>query len=195
MTDEAKVVIQSVSGIIKDTQEKMDKALDAMVREFSTIRTGRAAPALVDGIHVDYYGTSTPLKQLANISTPEPRLLIIQPWDANALVEIEKAISKADLGLNPMNDGKVVRISIPELSTERREELTKLVHKQAEEGKISLRTIRHGAKEAIEKLYKDKTIAEDQKFDGLGQLQKLTDKINEQVNKQLEIKEKELKTV
>lgn len=173
----------------------MQKAIEAITREFATVRTGRANPALVEGIRVEYYGTPTPLKQLGAIHTPEPKLLVIQPWDLNTLPEIEKALLKADLGLAPMNDGKVIRISVPQLSSERREELTKLVHKQAEEGRISIRTIRHSAKEAIEKLLKDKGIAEDDKFKGLDQLQKLTDRYQAKVEEILAAKEADLKVV
>jgi len=194
MAEETKT-LRSIAEVIKDTESKMHKALEAMVREFGTIRTGRASPALVEGVRVDYYGTPTPLKQLANISTPEPKLLLIQPWDLNALQEVEKGIAKADLGLTPMNDGKVIRIPIPELSTERRKEMIKQVHKQAEEGRVSIRTVRHGAKELIEKLHKDKTITEDAKFDGLDRLQKLTDQIQKKVEETLKAKEAELTVV
>lgn len=173
----------------------MQKGIEAMGREFSTVRTGRANPALVEGVRVEYYGTPTPLKQLGSINTPEPKLLVIQPWDVNTLPEIEKALLKADLGLSPMNDGKVIRISIPQLSSERREELTKLVHKQAEEGRISIRTIRHSAKEAIERLFKDKGITEDDKFKGLDQLQKLTDRYQTKIEELLTAKEADLKVV
>ncbi|PIQ82605.1 MAG: ribosome recycling factor [Candidatus Omnitrophica bacterium CG11_big_fil_rev_8_21_14_0_20_64_10] len=194
MAEETKT-LRSIAEVIKDTESKMHKALEAMVREFGTIRTGRASPALVEGVRVDYYGTPTPLKQLANISTPEPKLLLIQPWDLNALQEVEKGIAMADLGLTPMNDGKVIRIPIPELSTERRKEMIKQVHKQAEEGRVSIRTVRHGAKELIEKLHKDKTITEDAKFDGLDRLQKLTDQIQKKVEETLKAKEAELTVV
>lgn len=173
----------------------MQKAIEAMNREFSSVRTGRANPALVEGIRVEYYGTPTPLKQLGSINIPEPKLLVIQPWDINVLPEIEKALLKADLGLTPMNDGKVIRISVPQLSSERREELTKLVHKQAEEGRISIRTIRHSAKEAIEKLFKERQITEDDKFKGLDQLQKLTDRYQAKIEELLGSKEVELKVV
>lgn len=173
----------------------MQRALEAVIREFSTVRTGRATPALVEGVRVEYYGTPTPLKQLASISCPDPQLLIVQPWDLKVLPEVEKAILKSNLGLTPLNDGKVLRISIPPLSTERRQELAKLVHRHAEEGRISLRTIRHGAKEAIEKLFKDKAIPEDEKFKGLDQLQKLTDRHQAKVEELLAAKEAELKVV
>ncbi len=173
----------------------MQKGIEVVIREFGTVRTGRANPALVEGIRVDYYGTPTPLKQIASINAPDPKLLTIQPWDLKALPEIEKALMKADLGLSPANDGKLIRISVPPLSTERREDLTKLVHKQAEEGRISIRTIRHGAKEAVEKLFKDKVIAEDDKFKGIDALQKLTDKYQAKIDELLAAKEADLKVV
>lgn len=195
MSPESKPAVLNVQGVLRDAEAKMQKALEAITREFTTIRTGRASSALVEGVRVDYYGTPTPLKQLANISTPEAKLLTIQPWDVNLLGEIEKALMKADLGLTPMNDGKLIRIAIPPLSTERREELTKVAHKMAEEGRVSIRTIRHGAKEQIEKLFKDKQIAEDDKFKNLDALQKLTDRYHAKVDETLAAKEAELKIV
>ncbi len=195
MSQEAKVTATTISGILKETEGKMAKALDAVSREFATIRTGRASSALLEGIKVEYYGTPTPLKQLASINTPDPKLLVIQPWDPNVLPDIERAIAKSELGLAPLNDGKHIRISIPPLSTERREELSKLAHKQAEEGRISIRTIRHSAKEGIEKLFKDKSVPEDEKFKGLDDLQKLTDRYHKKVDEILGAKEADLKTV
>ena len=173
----------------------MQKALEAVSRNFNTVRTGRASSALVEGVRVDYYGTPTPLKQIAAINTPDPRLIVIQPWDVNSLPEIEKALLRADLGLSPFNDGKLIRISIPPLSTERREEMAKLVRTQAEEGRISIRNIRHVAKESIEKLFKDKAIPEDDKFKGIDGLQKLTDRYHSKVDELLAAKESDLKVV
>jgi len=178
--------------ILHNTEEKMKKALDSVMREFSEIRTGRASPALVEGLHIDYYGTPTPLKQLASISAPDVHLIVIQPWDVTAIVEIEKAIMKSNLGINPSNDGKLIRLSIPPLSKERRQELVKVVHKMAEEGRVSLRTIRREAKEALEKLEKDKVIAEDDKFRGIDELQKIIDKYIAKVDELLKSKEKEI---
>ena len=178
--------------ILHNSEEKMKKALDSVMREFSEIRTGRASPALVEGLHVDYYGTPTLLKQLASISAPDVHLIVIQPWDVTALVEIEKAIMKSNLGINPSNDGKLIRLSIPPLSKERRQELVKVVHKMSEEGRVSLRTIRREAKEALEKLEKDKLIAEDDKFRGIDELQKLVDKYIAKVDESLKNKEKEV---
>lgn len=195
MSPESKPAVGNVQGLLKDTEAKMQKALEAVTREFASVRTGRATPALVEGVRVDYYGTPTPLKQLAGITTPDPKLLLIQPWDANAAQEIERALLKADLGLTPVVDGKVIRVPIPALSTERREELTKVAHRLAEEGRVSIRTIRHAAKEGIEKLFKDKAIAEDDKFRNLDALQKLTDRYHAKVDEMLATKESELKAV
>ena len=178
--------------ILHNTEEKMKKALDSMMREFSEIRTGRASPGLVEGLHIDYYGTPTLLKQLASISAPDAHLIVIQPWDVTAIVEIEKAIMKSNLGINPSNDGKLIRLPIPPLSKERRQELVKVVHKMTEEGRVSLRTIRREAKEALEKLEKDKVIPEDDKFRGIDELQKLVDKYIAKVDELLKNKEKEV---
>jgi len=178
--------------ILHNTEEKMKKALDSVIREFSEIRTGRANPGLVEGLHIDYYGTPTLLKQLASISAPDAHLIVIQPWDVTAIAEIEKAIMKSNLGINPSNDGKLIRLSIPPLSKERRQELVKVVHKMTEEGRVSLRTIRREAKEALEKLEKDKVIPEDDKFRGIDELQKLVDKYIAKVDETLKSKEKEV---
>ena len=185
----------TLQDVLRDTETKMQKAIEVVMREFGTVRTGRANPALVEGIRVDYYGTPTPLKQIASISAPDPKLLTIQPWDLKALPEIEKALMKSDIGLSPLNDGKLIRISVPPLSTERREELTKLVHKQAEEGRIAVRNVRHSSKDAVEKLFKDKIIAEDDKFKGIDTLQKLTDKYQAKIDELLAVKEADLKVV
>ena len=178
--------------ILHNTEEKMKKALDAVTREFSEIRTGRASPHLVEGLHIDYYGTLTLLKQLASISVPDAHLITIQPWDATAVPAIEKAIMQSNLGMTPSNDGKVIRLSVPQLSKERRQELAKVVHKMTEEGRISMRTIRRDAKEMLEKLHKDKVITEDDKFRGIDELQKHVDKYIARVDELLISKEKEV---
>ncbi len=178
--------------VLYNTQDKMKKAFDSVTREFSEIRTGRASPHLVEGLHIDYYGTPTLLKQLASISVPDAHLITIQPWDAAAVPAIEKAIMQSNLGITPSNDGKVIRLSVPQLSKERRQELVKLVHKMTEEGRISMRTIRRDAKEMLEKLYKDKAITEDDKFRGIGELQKLVDKYIARIEELLKGKEKEV---
>lgn len=195
MSPESKPIVLNNQAVLRDAESKMQKAVEVVIRDFSSVRTGRANPALLEGIRVEYYGTPTPLKQVASVSAPDPKLLMIQPWDVNSLPEIEKALLKADLGLSPLNDGKIIRISVPPLSTERREELTRLVHKQAEEGRIALRNIRHGAKDSIEKLFKEKLIPEDEKFKGLDALQKLTDRYQTKVDELLASKEADLKVV
>ncbi len=181
-----------VSEVVKSTEDKLKKSIDFVAREFSEIRTGRAHPGLVEGLHVDYYGTPTMLKQLAQISIPDPHMLVIQPWDPGAIVEIEKAIQKSNLGLTPSNDGKLIRLAVPTLSKERRQEMARLVHKKAEDGKISLRTIRHEAKAHLEKLEKDKLVSEDDKFRGIDEIQKLVDRYTVKVDELLKTKEKEI---
>jgi ribosome recycling factor len=178
--------------IIKDTEDKMKKAIEATTREFSEVRTGRASPSLVEGMIIEYYGTHTPLKQLASISVPDARLIVIQPWDKNALADIEKAVLKSNIGITPTNDGKVVRLALPQLSKERREELSKVVKDMCESGRVSLRTIRHESKTAIEAAEKNKQIAEDEKFNGLDQLQKMTESYSKKIDDILATKQKEL---
>jgi len=178
--------------ILKDTREKMAKAVDVTHREFSTIRTGRASPSLVETVKVDYYGNPTPLKQLANISVPNPKMITIQPWDLSALDSIEKAILKSNVGLTPNSDGKVIRLNMPELTKERREELVKLIKKIAEDGKVSIRTVRRDANEAIKKLEHDGEIPEDTSHDFQDSIQKLTDKETKEIDALLEHKEKDL---
>lgn len=185
-------VIMTSKDIVKEAEDKMKKAMESVAREFSEISTGRANPHLVEGIKVDYYGTPTLIKQIASISVPDARLIIIQPWDVTAIAEIEKAILKANLGLNPANDGKIIRLSIPQLSKERRDELVKLVKDLTEKGRISLRTIRRDANELVKKLESDKTISEDDRFRAQDEIQKITDKSIEKIDNFLKDKEKEL---
>ena len=182
----------TVKEIIHNNEENMKKAIEAVLREFASVRTGRATPSLVEGLHIDYYGTPTLLKQLASISVPDAHLLVIQPWDPGVIAAVEKAILKSNLGINPSCDGKLIRLPLPPLSRERRDELVKLVRRMAEEGRVSLRTIRHQAKEAIEKLEKNKIIAEDDKFRGFQDLQKLVDKYNARLEEIVKDKEKEI---
>ncbi|MFH0838926.1 MAG: ribosome recycling factor [Candidatus Omnitrophota bacterium] len=179
-------------AVLHETEEKMKKTIESTVREFGTVRTGRASPTLVEGIHVEYYNTPTPLKQLATISTPDARLIAIQPWDMSILGDIEKAILKSDLGVTPVNDGKLIRISLPQLSKERREELVKLVKKMSEDGRVSIRTIRRDMNEHIKKLQKDSKITEDDSFEAQESIQKLTDKYIEKIDQILKDKEKEI---
>lgn len=178
--------------VLRTTDEKLKKSYESVTRQFAEVRTGRAHPGLVEGLHVDYYGTPTVLKQIASISVPDAHLIVIQPWDVSAIAEIEKAIMKSSLGINPSNDGKVIRLSVPQLSKERRQEMAKLLHKMAEEGRISLRTIRRDAKESIEKLEKDKQIPEDEKFRAIDELQKHIDKYIAKIDELLKEKEKEV---
>lgn len=180
---------------IHDIEEKLKKAVEATTREFSEIRTGRANPSLVEGIMVEYYGTNTPLKQLASISIPEPRLITIHPWDPSSIASIEKAILKSQLGINPVNDGKVIRISIPSLTKERCDELTKVIHRIAEQGRVSIRTVRRDGIDAVKKLEDSKTITEDARFKGQEEIQKLTERYTKKIEEHLKEKEKELTTV
>lgn len=181
--------------ILKDTEHKMKKTIDATMREFATVRTGRAQSSIVEGISVDYFGAPTPLKQMANISTPEPRLIVINPWDKSIIGDIDKAILKANIGLTPNNDGKVIRISVPQLTQERREELKKVLKQMAENGKISLRTARRVANEHLDKLEKEKKITEDDKFSSKDEIQKLIQKYEKELDKHLEDKEKEISAI
>lgn len=178
--------------IIKDTEIKMKKTVEATQREFSVIRTGRASTSIVESLRVDYYGAPTPLKQIASITTPDARLVLIHPWDKNALADIEKAILKSDIGITPTNDGKAIRLSIPSLTDERRAELDKILKKIAEDGRVSLRTCRHSAVEHVRKLEKDKAATEDERFKSQEEIQKLTDKYIKEIDTFLAAKEKEI---
>lgn len=178
--------------VLHATEEKMRKAYESVAREYAEVRTGRAHPGLVEGLHIDYYGTPTLLKQLASISVPDAHLITIQPWDVSAIVEIEKAIMKSSIGITPSNDGKVIRLSVPQLSKERRQELVKVIHKMSEEGRISVRTIRRDAKEHLEKLEKDKLVSEDDKFRSIDDLQKMVDRYIVKIDELLKNKEKEV---
>jgi ribosome recycling factor len=157
-----------------DAETRMGKAIDALKRDLGSIRTGRASPSLVERLPVEYYGSSTPLNQLAGISVPEPRLLVIQPWDRGSMAAIEKAIMKSELGLNPSNDGQVIRIAIPSLTEERRKQLVKLVHGHVEEGKVALRNIRRDAMTNVKELMNEKLIGEDDERRAEQQVDELT---------------------
>lgn len=176
-------------------EDRMKKALDALRKEYSTLRAGRATPALLDKITVDYYGTPTPVNQVANISVPEPRMIVIQPWEKTMLSPIEKAILKSDLGLTPNSDGSVLRLSIPQLTQQRRTELVKVVHKKAEESRVAIRNLRRDGNEAIKKLEKDKLISEDETKKAQDDIQKLTDKYIKEVDHIMAVKEKEIMEV
>jgi ribosome recycling factor len=164
-----------IKDMLRETEERMNKAVDALRDNLVTIRTGRASPALVERLPVEYYGAPTPLNQLATISVPEPRLLTIRPWDPNALADIEKAILKSELGLTPSNDGKIIRLTIPRLTEERRQELVKIVGKRVEEGKIAIRNIRRDAIEDLRELESEKLISEDELYRAKDDVQEITD--------------------
>lgn len=181
--------------IIKQAETKMEKAIDALKRELATIRAGRANPSLLDKVYVDYYGAQTPLNQLAGISVPEARLLVIQPYDKSILGDIEKAIQKADLGLTPTNDGNILRIAIPALTEERRAELVKIIKKMAEEGKVAVRNIRRDANDDLKKLEKDSEITEDDFRSYTADVQKATDAHIAKIDSIIENKEKEIMEV
>lgn len=181
-----------IDEVLLAANTKMGKAIEALRKELASIRTGRATPALVDDIKVDYYGTPTPLKQIATVSVPEARLLLIQPWDSSTLSSIKKAILKSDLGLNPTSDQDVIRLAIPQLSEERRKELVKAVHKRTEDSRVALRNIRRDAMEEIRKLEREKEISQDEQKRALEHLQEITDSFVATVGKVAEDKEAEL---
>ena len=185
----------SADTIMDDSKATMQQAIDIMQKDFAGVRTGKASPALVDGLMVEYYGGQNRLKDIAAVTAPEPRLLVIQPWDQNAIKSIEKAIMASDLGISPVSDGRVIRLPIPELSEERRTEMTKLVRRRAEDARVEIRNARRDANDLIKKAQKNSEISEDVMKSLTDQVQKLTDKKVEEVNKILEAKEAELMTV
>ncbi|MES0397494.1 MAG: ribosome recycling factor [Syntrophobacteria bacterium] len=178
--------------IFEDLKDRMGKSIESLKREYSRLRTGRASISLLDGIRVSYYDTPTPLNQMASLAVPEPRLIVIQPWDKTAIEDIEKAILKSELGLTPMNDGKVIRISIPPLTEERRKELVKVARKMSEENKVAIRNIRRDANEMLKDLKKEKEISEDDLFRSQEEVQKATDQFISQVDELCAAKEKEI---
>ena len=184
-----------IKTLHKETKEKMDLAIDALSHEFGTIRTGRASASILDSIKVEYYNSLTPLNQMSTISVPEPRLIVIQPWDPSTLPNIEKSILKSDLGLNPTNDGKVIRLAIPMLTEERRKQLVKVVKNIAEECRISIRNSRRDSNEKLKKMEKEKQITEDEYHNGLKEIQNLTDDYIGRVDELLTNKEKEIMEV
>ncbi len=181
--------------IHKDTEEKMEKTIESCRNDLSTIRAGRANPSLLDRVTVEYYGTHTPLNQIANISVPEPRMIVIQPWDATIINDIEKSIMKSDLGINPSNDGKIIRLSVPQLTEERRLDLTKLVKKTGESSKVALRNQRRDANDTIKKMAKASEINEDEEKQAETKIQEITDKYVKQIDKLVEEKEKDVMEV
>jgi len=184
-----------MQDVISSNEERMKKSVVSLKEGYAAIRTGRASAALFDRIRIDAYGEKSPLNQVATISIPEARLIVIQPWDKNLIIEIEKAIRSSELSLNPSNDGKVIRISIPPLTEERRKELVKQAKSQAEQAKVSVRNIRRDGNEELKKLLKDTKITEDDETKGTAELQKLTDSYIDQISKVLEEKEKEIMEV
>jgi ribosome recycling factor len=181
--------------IKKKLRERMDKSIESLQEEFKKVRSGRANASLVEGLMVDYYGNRLPLKQLAGISVPEPRLIVVQPWDKGALSEIEKAFHKSDLMLNPNNDGKVIRIAIPPLTEDRRKELVKVAKGKAEDARIAIRNIRRDGNDEVKNAEKESHISEDESKKVLEEIQKITDKYIDQINSIVELKETEIMEV
>lgn len=179
-------------NVIRDSEDKFKKTLEATNQSFAGVRTGRANTGMVENLRVDYYGAMTPMKQLANITIPEPRLIVIHPWDASALKAVEKAVLDSDLGISPVIDGKMVRLSIPQLTRERREEMVKIVHKLAEEGRVSMRSIRRDGNDKVKALGKEKKVTEDEAFKAEQDMQKLTDRYIQMIDQAQSAKEKEL---
>jgi ribosome recycling factor len=182
-------------SVHKELEEKMQKTVKVFKDDLNSIRAGRANPALLDRIVVEYYGTPTPLKQIANVSAPEPRLLVVQPYDKTAIQAIEKAITQSELGINPSNDGSIIRLAIPQLTEERRKELAKLVKKTGEEAKIAIRNGRRDANDKLKKMEKSSEITEDELKKAEDEVQKITDKYIENIDQLIENKEKELMEV
>ena len=184
-----------VSEIKKKSEEKMGKALEMLKREYAAIRTGRASLGILDGISVDYYGTATPLNQVANLAIPEPRLITLQPWDPKMLGDIEKSIMKSDLGLTPSNDGKIIRLAIPPLTEERRQQIVKQAKKLAEESRVAVRNIRRDINDEIKKKGKESHLSEDDTKRAQEETQKLTDSFIKKIDELLAHKDKEIMTV
>jgi len=185
----------SEKDVIKDTRPRMDTVIEDFRRKISTVRTGRAAVSLLDNIMVDYYGTMTPLTQLASVHAPEPQMLTVQPWDQSQVGSVEKAIRASDLGLNPSNDGKLVRIPIPPLTEERRKQMAKQVHEIAEDHRTAVRNVRRDANERLRKMLKDKLISEDAERDGLDEVQRLTNTYIGKIDEFSKAKEQEITSV
>ena len=184
-----------INDVYAKMKEKMQKSIDAMLSEFKNLRSGRASASMLDSIKIDYYGNLTPLKQVANIATPESRLIVVQPWDKTMLSVIEKEIQKSDLGINPSNDGKVIRLNLPQLTEEQRTRIAKLAHQKTEECKIAIRNIRREGNEEIEKIKKDGHISEDDTNKAKEEIQKITDNFVKKADELYKEKEKEILTV
>lgn len=185
----------TVKEIYSGHEDKMKKALEVLKKEYGSLRAGRATPSLLEKVMVDYYGTPTPVNQVANVSVPEPRMIVIQPWEKTMINAIDKAIQKSDLGLMPNSDGIVIRLSIPQLTQERRSEIVKIIHKKAEESRVAIRNLRRDANDDIKKVEKDKLISEDEAKKAQDDIQKLTDKYVKEVDQVMTTKEKEIMEV
>jgi ribosome recycling factor len=181
-----------IKELIADAKQRMHASVETVRRELSTMRTGRASLAMLDGVKVDYYGTPTPLNQVGNLATPDPTLITVQPWDPTLLPTIEKAIRGSDLDLNPQNDGKIIRIPIPTLTEERRKTLVKHAHNRAEEGRVAIRNVRRDANDHLKRLLKEHDVSEDDEKHAIAEVQKLTDQHIEQINEVLKKKEGEI---
>lgn len=184
-----------IDDLLKETEARIKKAVEVLQGDLATIRTGRASPALIERLRVDYYGTPTPLNQLAAISVPEPRLMVVRPYDPTSLSEIERAILKSDLGLTPVNDGKLIRLPIPRLTEERRQELVRVVGRRVEEARVAIRNCRRDALRDLKEMEKEKLISEDEHYRGREDMQKLTDNYVEEVDEVGRTKEEEMKEV
>lgn len=182
-------------AVLSEARDKMSKAVAVNREELASIRSGRAAPNLLNRVTVDYYGTHVPINQVANMSVPEPRLLVISPYDPNSLPAIEKAIQASDLGINPNNDGQVIRLAFPELTEDRRKELIRVAHTRAEEGRVAVRNVRRHAKQELERMKKSHELSEDEERAAEGQLQKITDQYVSEVDANLKRKEQELSEI
>ena len=185
----------AIEDFLADAKRRMDKSIEATHHEFNSIRTGRASPALLDRITIDYYGTQTPLKSLASISAPEPRLLVVQPFDPGAIKGIERAVQESDLGLTPSNDGKVVRLPIPALTEERRKDLVKVVRRVAEEGKVAIRNVRRDVMQHLKELVVNGDVGDDEERRAEQQVQKITDDHTKSIDDLLKVKEAEIMEV
>lgn len=185
----------SASTVINETKPKMEAVVEDFKRKLGNVRTGRATVGLLDTVMVDYYGTPTPLNQMASVAVPEPQLLTVQPWDISQINSVEKAIIAANLGMNPSNDGKIIRLPVPPLNEERRRQLAKQVHEIAEEHRIAIRNIRHSANDTLKKMLKDKTVSEDEERSGLDDVQKLTNTYVGKIDELAKHKEQDIMSV
>ncbi|HUR99401.1 MAG TPA: ribosome recycling factor [Pyrinomonadaceae bacterium] len=185
----------SVSTVTNETKPKMEAVVEDFQRKLGNVRTGRATVGLLDTVMVDYYGTPTPLNQMASVAVPEPQLLTVQPWDISQVNAVEKAIIAANLGMNPSNDGKIIRLPVPALNEERRKQLAKQVHEIAEEHKVALRNVRHAANDSLKKMLKDKLVSEDEERSGLDEVQKLTNTYVSKLDELAKVKEQDIMSV